>query len=269
MNMKRNTKITAWAIAAIILLSGCVFGGLFLKNYLYEKFNPPFEKTTIFPDENREHPADTTFTVNGIEINMIGIKGGKICCKGLRDAIELNDFYIGETEVTQELWMSVMGDNPSCHRDSILCPVESIDLAECLEFVHKLDSISGVDFYIQSYPEWLYAALLGRDGNSPYSGSNALDSVGWHKGNSGNTTHPVKQKKPNALGVYDMIGNVSEWTISGSDPLFFVVGGSYETEKDCREIEAHDVYHANINMETTGLRLVYYPKKPLTDSTNN
>lgn len=256
--MKRNIRIIVRAIIIVCILFICVFGGKLAYNFLYEKFNPPFEETTIFPDEGRENPADTTFTVNGIEIKMIGIKGGKINCKGLRETIELNDFYIGETEVTQELWTSVMENNPSIHRDSILCPVESIDLVECLEFVHKLDSVSEIRFYIQSYPEWLYAAHLGGNNlNTSYYD----DSMSWYKENSDNTTHPVKQKKPNTLGIYDMVGNVSEWTISGSDPLFFVMGDSYENEKERINIDAHDVYHANIKMGSTGLRLVCYPKK--------
>lgn len=255
--MKRNVKIGVWVIATMMLLLGCVIGGLFLKDYLYDKFNPPFEETTIFPDESRERPADITFTVNGIEINMIGIRGGKICCKGFRDTIELDNFYIGETEVTQELWMSIMGDNLSNHRGDILCPVEDIDLVECLEFVHRLDSVSGVNFYIQSYPEWLYVARLGcMDTNISYCD----DSMSWYKENSDNTTHPVKQKRPNTLGVYDMVGNVAEWTISGSDPLFCVVGGSYETEKERCKIEDYDIDHANIKMGSIGLRLVYCPK---------
>lgn len=254
--MKRKIKITVWIIATIILLVGCTIGGHLLKNYLYEKFNPPFEETTIYPDDGRENPADTTFTVNGIEIKMIGVNGGKINCKGLRETIELKDFYIGETEVTQELWMSIMGNNPSVHKDSILCPVEGIDLVECLEFVHKLDSVSGIRFYIQSYPEWLYVAHLGsRNANTSYYD----DSTSWYKENSDNIPHPVKQKTPNTLGVYDMVGNVSEWTISGSDPLFFVMGGSYETEKENCKIDAYDIYHAYIKMESTGLRLVCYP----------
>lgn len=258
MKMKRKNKITVGIVVAAILLPGCVIGGKFLKDYLYEKFNPVFEKTAIYPDENRGCPPDTTFVVNGIAIKMIGVKGGKINCKGLRETIELKDFYIGETEVTQELWTSIMGTNPSNHRDSILCPVEDVDLMECLEFVHKLDSISGLDFYVQSYPEWLYAAHLGcRNRNTPHNDY----SMGWYKENSDNTTHPVKQKRPNALGVYDMIGNVSEWTISGSDPLFFVVGGSFETEKEICKIDAHEINHASIKMGVTGVRLVWYPKE--------
>lgn len=256
--LKQESKMKRWVIATIILLLGCTIGGLLLKNYLYETLNPSFEETMIFPDDSRENPSDTTFTVNGIEIKMIGVKGGKINCKGLRETIELKDFYIGETEVTQELWESVMGNNPSVHKDSVLCPVECVDLVECLEFVHKLDSVSGIKFYIQSYPEWLYVAYLGgRNVNTPYYD----DSMSWYKENSDNMTHPVKQKKPNALGVYDMVGNVSEWTISGSDPLFFVMGGSYETEKEDFKIDAHVVNHANIKMGSTGLRLVCYPKK--------
>lgn len=257
MNMKRTIKITVWIIVAFVLLSVCIIGGLFLKDYLYEMLNPTFETTMIFPDDSREHPADTTFTVNGIEIKMIGVKGGMINCKGFRETIELQDFYIGETEVTQELWTSIMGNNPSVHKDSILCPVENIDFFECLEFVHKLDSVSESKFYIQSYPEWLYVAYFGCiDANTSY----ADDSMSWYKENSDSTTHLVKQKNPNALGVYDMVGNVAEWTVSGSDPLFFVMGSSYETEKEDCKIDARAVYHANIKDGETGLRLVCYPK---------
>ena len=254
--MKRKINITVWTVVAVILLLGGIVGGYLLKGVLYKILNPPFEETVIFPDDSRDNPADTTFTVNGIAIKMIGVKGGKINCKGLRETIELHDFYMGETEVTQELWMSIMGDNPSVHTDSMLCPVENVDLVECLEFVHKLDSVSGIKFYIQSYPEWLYAACLGcADADTSF----ADEGMSWCKENSANTPHPVRQKKPNALGIYDMAGNVSEWTISGSDPLFFVAGGSYETEMGCCRIDTREVNHAEIKTGATGLRIVCYP----------
>lgn len=251
--MNRKKKAALWTGAAAVLLAACVAGGLFLSN----SFHQPFEQTTVFPDDSRERPADTTIVVNGIRVKMIGVRGGKINCKRERKAIEIEDFYIGETEVTQELWMSVMGDNPSVHRDSVLCPVEGVDLVECIDFVHKLDSLSRVRFYVQTYPEWLYVAHLGcRDTGASYQD----DCMSWLKENAGETTHPVKQKEPNALGVYDLVGNVAEWTVSGSDPLFFAVGGSYETEKETCEIDGYDVNHANIKMGSLGLRLVCYPK---------
>ena len=101
--MKRYIKITLLAILAIILVGVCVIGGLVLKNYLQDKMNPAFEETTIFPD-NKFNPTDTVLTVNGIDVKMVGIRSGKVCCEGLRDTIELQDFYIAETEVTQKLW---------------------------------------------------------------------------------------------------------------------------------------------------------------------
>ena len=256
MSMKRNVKNTKLAIVAIVLLSVSVFGGLLLKGVLYELFNPEFKETTIFPDDGSDSPSDTTFYVNGIEVKMIGVKSGKINCKGFRKTIELPDFYIGETEVTQELWMSIMGENPSIHNDSLLYPVENIDLEECLEFVHKLDSVSGIKFYVQSYPEWLYVVHLG----NMYANTSCFDdSMSWLKGNSGNTTHTVKQKMPNSLGIYDLIGNVSEWTISGSDPLFFVMGGSYESDGKQCDLDTREIDHANVKTESLGLRLVCYP----------
>ena len=255
--MKRNVKITVGVIAAIILILGCIIAVIINKDKLYDLYNPPFKETVIFPYDGRENPADTTFTVNGIEIKMIGVKGGKINCKGLRKTIEFDDFYIGETEVTQELWISIMGNNPSVHYDNVLCPVENVSLPDCADFVHKLDSVSGIKFYLQSYPEWLYAAHLGiKDANTLCYD----ESLSWCKDNSDGITHPVKQKKPNAFGIYDMIGNVSEWTTSGSDPLFFVMGGSYETEKNNCKIDAYDICHASVKMGSIGFRLVCYPE---------
>jgi len=218
--MKRVYKITAWAVGGCVLLCACVVVVLVI-------MNREFEKTMIYPDESRIAPADTIINVNGVAIKMIGIKGGKIDCKGLKETIELKDFYISETEVTQALWSAVMGENPSVNQGDSL-PVEKVDLVECMDFVSRLDSISGHKFMIPTYPQWLYVGYLGK--RLP-SDSRKLDGNAWYKGNARNITHAVKQKNPDNLGVYDMLGNVVEWTVSGSDPLFIVAGGSYETEK--------------------------------------
>lgn len=250
--MKRGYKITAWIVGGIVLLCACVIGVFLLKDIL----NPDFKETKIYPDESRVAPKDTIINVNGVEFKIIGVKGGKIDCKGLKKTIDLDDFYIGETEVTQGLWSVIMGDNPSVNQIGDSLPVENVDLVESMEFVNKLDSVSGLDFYIPTYPQWLYVGYLSKQ--LPVN-EKVLDSFAWHRDNSGNATHNVKQKKPNSLGVYDMLGNVSEWTISGSDPLFIVAGGSYETEKDKCNDEFREFDHCNVKTGSLGLRLVLYP----------
>lgn len=251
--MKRGYKRTVRIVGGIALLCACVIGVYLLKDVL----NPDFKETTIYPDESRVAPKDTIIGVNGVEIKMIGVKGGKIDCKGLKKTIELEDFYIGETEVTQELWSAIMGNNPSINQTGDSLPVENVDLVECLEFVNKLDSVSGLDFYIPTYPQWLYVGYSGKQ--LPADGK-ALDNFAWYRDNSGDTTHNVKQKNPNSLGVYDMLGNVAEWTISGSDPLFIVTGGSYDTEKGKCNDELREFDHCNVKSSSLGLRLVMYPE---------
>lgn len=254
--MKRTTKRILWGLGGVALLAVAIWGGIWLKTYLYERFNPPYEHTTITPGPG-QCPADTTFRVNGIELRMKGVKAGSICCKDLREPIEIKEFYIAETEVTQQLWTSIMGHNLSEHRGDSLAPVDNVSLADCAEFVRRLNTATGTRFFIPQHPVWLYAALLGQQqAGAPLP----ADTIAWHKGNAAATTHPVARKHPDALGLYDMFGNVSEWTTSGSDPLFFVAGGSYETAPDALHPDALDVYHAEIRSASTGLRLVFYPE---------
>ena len=249
--MKPSVKITIASIVALTLVAVGIIAAPLLKNLLNDIANPAYKETEIFPDDSRTNPKDTTICFNGIEIKMIGIRGGKIHCEGLRNEIELADFYLGETEVTQGLWKAVMGDNPSCHQYGDEFPAESLDLIDCLEFVCKLDSLSGIAFTIQSYPEWLYATHLGGLADC----DSCLTDKAWFEENSDGTTHPVKQKLADDLGLYDMLGNVAEWTISGSDPLFFTVGGSYESDKCHCSAAMQALAHAEVALGSIGLRL--------------
>ncbi len=120
-------------------------------------------------------------------------------------------FYIGETEVSQELWEHVMGENPSKFKGDDL-PVESISVADAEDFVKRLSTQTGAKFRLPTEAEWEYAA---RGGNKVptqtlYSGGDDANAVAWHIGNCLNKTHEVKSKTPNALGLYNMSGNVFE-----------------------------------------------------------
>ena len=104
-----------------------------------------------------------------------------------------------------------MGSNPSAFKGDDF-PVEQVNLFQAMEFVEKLNEITGKTFRIPTEAEWEYAARGGQKSqHHKYSGSNTLSEVGWSKENSGAKTHPVKSKAPNELGLYDMSGNVWEW----------------------------------------------------------
>ena len=163
-----------------------------------------------------------TFTVNGVSFNMVRVKGGTFKM-GYKDKdafvsneepihqVTLSTYSIGETEVTQALWESVMGSNPS-NRGGGNLPVEWVSWNECQTFIEKLNQLTGKSFRLPTEAEWEYAARGGNKSRGyKYSGSNTLGDVAWYDGNSDGKTHEVKTKRANKLGLYDMTGNVWEW----------------------------------------------------------
>ena len=119
-------------------------------------------------------------------------------------------FALGKTEVTQDLWKAVTGDNPSRFKNcGDACPVENVSWNEVQKFIKALNAKTGIQFRLPTEAEWEYACRAG--GKHAYCGSDSLDEIGWHEGNSGNSTHPVCQKQANAFGLCDMSGSVWEW----------------------------------------------------------
>ncbi|MCI6822799.1 MAG: SUMF1/EgtB/PvdO family nonheme iron enzyme [Bacteroidales bacterium] len=161
-----------------------------------------------------------TFNVNGVSFTMMPVKGGTFQM-GSNDgdgderpihSVTLSDYYIGQTEVTQELWQAVMGSNPAEFEKGPTLPVYYVSWNDCQEFISKLNRLTGGRFRLPTEAEWEYAARGGNKSRGyKYSGSDDLDIVAWYDDNSGNKVHPVASKLPNELGLYDMSGNMYEW----------------------------------------------------------
>jgi len=158
-------------------------------------------------------------------IEMIPVKGG---CYKMGDASEegednerpvhevcVKDFLIGKYPVMQTQWIGVTGKNPSAHANcGHFCPVENVSWDEIQAFLRKLKDRTGKQYRLLTEAEWEYAARSGGK-DEKWAGTSVeveLGDFAWYLANSQYKSHPVATRKPNGLGIYDMTGNVWQWT---------------------------------------------------------
>lgn len=173
-------------------------------------------------------PADRLTPVerrllDDLQHNMVKVPGDSFRMGATKDkepeidtrpvhTVYLHNFLICKYTVTQHLWTVVEGHNPSGSTICDSCPVEKVSWSEAQDFVLKLNKLTGKNYRLPTEAEWEYAAKGGsKGGDYLYSGSDEIDSVGWNDNNSDKRSHPVGQRNPNELGLYDMTGNVLEW----------------------------------------------------------
>ena len=238
--------------------------------------------------ERKEREARGEFEVKGVKFKMVKVEGGTFTMGATKEQgsdawddekpahqVTLSDYYIGETQVTQALWKSVMGDNPSNWKGDNL-PVEKVSWEGAQEFIKKLNGVTDRTFRLPTEAEWEYAARGGKKSKGyKYSGSDNIDRVAWYGNNSRARTHVVKRKMANELGLYDMSGNVWEWcqdiydnygSNAQTDPKVDTSGASYVsrgggwdcTERFCR-VSCRDFSPSARRKRNLGFRLVMCP----------
>lgn len=246
-----------------------------------------------------------TINVGGTKFNMIKVQGGtfKMGCdpnavkeayfqEGPVHQVTLSTYYIAETEVTQELWTVIMGKHKDLNDGFIADdkPVHNVTYAQIQEFIKNLNMVkSDYEFRLPTEAEWEFAARGGvKSKGTKYSGSNDVKAVAWTKELCGDDfsdtsapnwgLHAVKTKAPNELGLYDMTGNVREWTAdvfgeyqagaqtnpkgpaADDDPGYVVRGGGWDEEADKCRLTYREGYWPTRYSHDTGFRLAFTKK---------
>ncbi|NLR90931.1 formylglycine-generating enzyme family protein [Flammeovirga agarivorans] len=180
---------------------------------------------SAFSTNAQKKKKNYTETIDHVSFDMIFVKGGTFEMGDRKGDLQLDtgenpslpihdvtisDFFVGKFEVTQQLWETVMGSNPSEHVKGGR-PVENVSWNDCQEFIKKLNTLTGNDYRLLTESEWEYVVRGGKKYNKTNLGRENIPERAWILSNSDNTSHTAGTRFPNELGIYDLQGNVWEW----------------------------------------------------------
>lgn len=236
----------------------------------------------IRPQYNENQDIGEEMKKSGFE--MIQVQGGTFTMGGsnlvddggpaeLRIAdecphpVRVHDFSIGKYEVTQADWLEIMGTNPSKQKNCAECPVEQVSWNDIQKFIAKANEKYDTHFRLPTEEEWEFAAKGGNNsGNYIYSGGDNAKEVAWFSDNSEDKPHPVGLLKANAIGIYDMSGNIWEWCHNEKTPypcdtigkIFdskVLRGGSFSHRQHNVRVNDRNARNASMKLPTLGFRL--------------
>lgn len=199
---------------------------------------PPNKKTQIEQEPNIVISSEPEVVLNNILENMVPINGGSFIMGNnqapsedeAEHTVTIKSVLFSRYEVTQGQWQVIMGNNPSINKGCNNCPVENVSWEEAMKFIKKVNVLSDKTFRLPTEAEWEYVARFGGKEEIEQAGGpeEFIKSTAWYFANSDKKTHPVGQLKPNAAGIYDLYGNVSEWCSDWYSPQYF----KEENQKD-------------------------------------